>query len=50
MTAYDVSPFGKLKRIQKDREFNSNDETQKAIALAWNDLTFGDMQNSTATG
>jgi hypothetical protein len=29
----------------KDLDLNSNDEIEEAIALAWNDLTFDDMQS-----
>jgi hypothetical protein len=34
-----------LKEILKDREFNSSDEIEEAIADAWNDLTFDDVQS-----
>jgi hypothetical protein len=28
-----------------DREFHSHDETEEAITMAWNDLTFADVQS-----
>jgi hypothetical protein len=46
----DLSPcdfwlFGMLKGILKDREFHSHDEIEEAISMAWNDLTFDDVQS-----
>jgi hypothetical protein len=46
----DISPcdfwlFGLLTEILKDREFNSNDEIEQAIAEAWNDLTVDEVQS-----
>jgi hypothetical protein len=35
--------FPIVKRILKDCEFNSNDEIEEAITLAWNDLNFDDV-------
>jgi hypothetical protein len=29
----------------KDREFHSHDEIEEAITVAWNDLTFEDVQS-----
>jgi hypothetical protein len=29
----------------KDREFHSHDEIEEAITMAWNDLTFEDVQS-----
>jgi hypothetical protein len=37
--------FGLLKGIMKDREFHSHEEIEEAIPVAWNDLTFEDVQN-----
>jgi hypothetical protein len=37
--------FNILKGILKDREFHLNDEVEKGIASAWNDLTFNDVQS-----
>jgi hypothetical protein len=34
-----------LKGILKDREFHSHGETEEAITVAWNDLTFEDVQS-----
>jgi hypothetical protein len=34
-----------LKGILKDREFYSHDEIEEAIAMAWNDLTFDEVQS-----
>jgi hypothetical protein len=34
-----------LKGIFKDPEFTSSDDIEEAIALAWNDLTFEDVQS-----
>jgi CelD/BcsL family acetyltransferase involved in cellulose biosynthesis len=36
--------FGISKQILRDREFSSSDEIEDAIAQAWNDLTFDDVQ------
>jgi hypothetical protein len=33
-----------LKGIKKDGEFHSHDEIEEAIPVAWNDLTFEDVQ------
>jgi hypothetical protein len=46
----DLSPcdfrlFGTLKRILKDRLLHSHDETEKATTIAWNDLTFDEVQS-----
>jgi hypothetical protein len=46
----DLSPcdfwlFGMLKGILKDREFHSHDEIEEAITMAWNDLTFDEVQS-----
>jgi hypothetical protein len=46
----DLSPcdfwlFGMLKGILKDREFHSHDEIEKAITMAWTDLTFDEVQS-----
>jgi hypothetical protein len=30
--------------MMKDREFHSHDEIEEAITVAWNDLTFEDVQ------
>jgi hypothetical protein len=40
----DFWPFDTLKGILKDRELNSNDEIEEAIASGWNDLAFDDFQ------
>jgi hypothetical protein len=37
--------FGLLKGITKDREFHSHEEIEEAIMVAWNDLTFEDVQS-----
>jgi hypothetical protein len=34
-----------LKGIVKDREFHSHDENEEAITMAWNDLTFDEVQS-----
>jgi hypothetical protein len=34
-----------LKGIPKDREFHSHDETEEAITMTWNDLTFDEVQS-----
>jgi hypothetical protein len=34
-----------LKGILNDREFHSYDEIEEAITMAWNDLTFDEVQN-----
>jgi hypothetical protein len=46
----DLSPcdfwlFGMLKGIQEDRELHSHDEIEEAITMAWNDLTFDEIQS-----
>jgi hypothetical protein len=46
----DISPcdfwrFGMLKQILRDREFSSSYESEDAIAQAWNDVTFDDVQS-----
>jgi hypothetical protein len=46
----DLSPcdfwlFGMLKGILKDREFHSHDEIEETITMAWNDLTFNEVQS-----
>jgi hypothetical protein len=37
--------FGLLKGTLKDREFHSHDEIEEAIMMAWNDLTFNEVQS-----
>jgi hypothetical protein len=37
--------FGMLKGILKDREFHSHDEIEDAMTMAWNDLTFDEVQS-----
>jgi hypothetical protein len=37
--------FGMLKEILKDREFHSHDEIEEAITIAWNDITFDEVQS-----
>jgi hypothetical protein len=37
--------FGTLKQILRDREFPSSDKIEDAIAQAWNDLAFDDIQS-----
>jgi hypothetical protein len=34
-----------LKGILKHREFHSHDEIEEAITMAWNDLTFDEVQS-----
>jgi hypothetical protein len=34
-----------LKGILKDREFHSHDEIEESIMMAWNDLTFDEIQS-----
>jgi hypothetical protein len=34
-----------LKEVLKDREFNSNDETEEVIMKIWDKLTFDEMQS-----
>jgi hypothetical protein len=34
-----------LKGILKDREFHSYDEIEDVITMAWNDLTFDEVQS-----
>jgi hypothetical protein len=46
----DISPcdfwlFGLLKGIMKDREFHFYEEIEEAIMVAWNDLTYEDVQS-----
>jgi histone-lysine N-methyltransferase SETMAR len=46
----DLSPcdfwlFGMLKGILKDRGFHSHDEIEEVITMAWNDLTFNEVQS-----
>jgi hypothetical protein len=46
----DISPcdfwlFGLLKGIMKDGECHSHEEIEEAITMAWNDLTFEDVQS-----
>jgi hypothetical protein len=46
----DLSPcdfwlFGMLKEILKDRKFHSHDEVKEAITMAWDDLTFDEVQS-----
>jgi hypothetical protein len=42
--------FGLLKEIVKDRRFHSHGESEEAISMAWNDLTFGTFRASSTTG
>jgi hypothetical protein len=47
----DLSPcdfwlFGMLKGTLKDLEFHSHDEIEEAITMAWNDLTFDEIQSA----
>jgi hypothetical protein len=37
--------FGMLKRILKNRYFHSHDEIEEAITMAWNDITFDEVQS-----
>jgi hypothetical protein len=37
--------FFLLKGIMKDRKFHSHDESEEAITVAWNDLTFEDVKS-----
>jgi hypothetical protein len=37
--------FGMLKGILKDRDFHSHDEIKEVITMAWNDLTFDEVQS-----
>jgi hypothetical protein len=46
----DLSPcdfwlFWMLKGILKDQEFHAHDEIEEAITMAWNDLTFDEVQS-----
>jgi hypothetical protein len=46
----DISPcdfwlLGLLKGILKNRKFHSHEEIEEAITVAWNDLTFEDVQS-----
>jgi hypothetical protein len=46
----DISPcdfwlFGLLKGIMKDREFHCPELIEEAITVAWNDLTFEEVQS-----
>jgi hypothetical protein len=41
----DISLIAMLKEILMDREFTSSNESEDAIAMAWNDLTFDDTQS-----
>jgi hypothetical protein len=34
-----------LKGILKDPRFHSHDEVEEAITMAWNDLTFDEVQS-----
>jgi hypothetical protein len=34
-----------LKGILKNREFHSHDEIEEAITMAWNDVTFDEIQS-----
>jgi hypothetical protein len=48
--APDLSPcdfwsFGMLKGIMKDREFHLHDEVEEATMMAWNGLTFDEVQS-----
>jgi hypothetical protein len=46
LSPYNFWLFGMLKGILKDREFHSHDEIEEAITIAWNDLTFGEVQSA----
>jgi hypothetical protein len=35
-----------LKGILKGQEFHSNDEIEEVITMAWNDLTFDEVQSA----
>jgi hypothetical protein len=37
--------FGMLNGILNDREFHSHDEIEEVITMAWNDLTFDEVQS-----
>jgi hypothetical protein len=37
--------FRMLKGILKDREFHLHDEIEGTFSMAWNDLTFDDVQS-----
>jgi hypothetical protein len=45
ISQYDFWLFGLLKGILKDREFHSHEGIDEAITVAWNDLTFEDVQS-----
>jgi hypothetical protein len=45
LSSCDFWLLGMLKRILKDREFHSHDEIEEAITMAWNDLTFSEVQS-----
>jgi hypothetical protein len=50
MSPCDFWLFGLLKGILKDREFHSHDEIEEAITMAWNDLTFDEVQSVSHNG
>jgi hypothetical protein len=41
----DFWPFGLLKGVLKDREFNSSDKIEEAITNVWDELTFDEVQS-----
>jgi hypothetical protein len=45
LSACDFWLFGMLKGILRDREFHSLEEIKEAITMAWNDLTFAEVQS-----
>jgi hypothetical protein len=45
ITACDFWLLALLKGMMKDREFHSHEEIEEAITVAWNDLTFEDVQS-----
>jgi hypothetical protein len=45
MSPCDFWRFALLKGIMKDRKFHFHEEIEEAITVAWNDLTFEDVQS-----
>jgi histone-lysine N-methyltransferase SETMAR len=45
LSSCDFWLFGMLKGILKDREFHSHDKIKETIPMAWNDLTFDEVQS-----
>jgi hypothetical protein len=39
----DSCPFGMLKEVLKDCEFNSSDEIEEAITKVWDEFTFDEV-------